>query len=162
MSLASIKKIIIGSWSFSGDLGIVDQKEIHKTIEFAIENKLHRFDTAPSYNNGKVDKLLSKYKKNILVNTKCGYNFEGVKTFKLSDIEKSLEYSLKLFHKINILFLHSPRVEIKDWDRVISLLDNFKKMKHPNCRVKSKKHCKDNLNQYPPPPRAPDHQRAPL
>ncbi len=129
MNSALIKKIIIGSWSFSGDLGPINKNEIHKTIEFAIEKKLNIFDTAPSYNNGKVDKLLSKYKKNIIINTKCGYNNKGIKTFKPEDIEKSLYNSLKLFDKINILYLHSPRLEIKNWDNVINILNRFKKDK---------------------------------
>ena len=109
MNSALIKKIIIGSWSFSGDLGPINKKEVQKTIEFAIEKKLNIFDTAPSYNNGKVDKLLSKYKKNIIINTKCGYNNKGIKTLNRRS-RKSLYNSLKLFDKINILYLHSPRL----------------------------------------------------
>ena len=79
MNSALIKKIIIGSWSFSGDLGPINKKEVHKTIEFAIEKKLNIFDTAPSYNNGKVDKLLSKYKKNIIINTSVDITTKALK-----------------------------------------------------------------------------------
>lgn len=152
MNSALIKKIIIGSWSFSGDLGSINKKEIYKTIEFAIEKKLNTFDTAPSYNNGKVDKLLSKYKKSIIVNTKCGYNNNGIKTFKSEDIEKSLYNSLKLFDKINIFYLHSPRLEIKNWDRVIDMFNNFKKdglIKYSGISIARDHYfSKDILNQF--------------
>ena len=112
-------KIIIGAWSFGGDLGRVNTKKVHEAIEFAIKNNLKVFDTAPSYKLGKVDRLLSGYKDKIKINTKCGHDKNGNKTFNKYDIERSLEYSLKLFKKINILYLHNPRSEIKNWDRII-------------------------------------------
>ena len=74
--------------------------------------------------------MLSGYKKHIKVNTKCGYNLKGSKkTFKKSDIEATLDKSLKLFDKINILYLHNPRQEIKDWDKIINYLQELKKRK---------------------------------
>ena len=128
-NLKLTNKIIIGAWSFGGDLGRVNIKKVHKAIEFAIKNNLKVFDTAPSYKLGKVDRLLSRYKDKIKINTKCGHDKNGNKTFNKYDIEKSLENSLKLFKKINILYLHNPRSEIKNWDRIINLLNQFKKKK---------------------------------
>ena len=125
-----IKKIVIGSWSFSGNLGKTNSRDSHEAIICSIENNIKYFDTAPVYGNGKVDKLLSVYKEHISVNTKCGYNSNGSKkTFKKNDIKASLEKSLKLFNKINILYLHNPREEIKDWDEIISLMQDLKKQK---------------------------------
>ena len=125
-----IKKIVIGSWSFSGNLGKTNTKDSHEAITYSIENNIKYFDTAPVYGDGKVDKLLSGYKKHIKVNTKCGYNLKGSKkTFKKSDIEATLDKSLKLFDKINILYLHNPRQEIKDWDKIINYLQELKKRK---------------------------------
>ena len=124
------KKIIIGSWSFSGNLGNTNIKDSHEAIIHAIENNLNKFDTAPVYGDGNVDKLLSIYKKKIIINTKCGYTLDGKKkTFAESDIKYSLEKSLDMFDKINILYLHNPRNEIKNWDKVINLLNDFKKKK---------------------------------
>lgn len=124
------KKIVIGSWSFSGNLGKANTKDVHEAIICAIQNDLNRFDTAPVYGDGYVDKLLSNYKKDIIVNTKCGYTLDGSKkTFRESDIKASLEKSLNIFEKINILYLHNPRNEIKNWDKIIYLLKDFKKKK---------------------------------
>lgn len=123
-----IKKIVIGSWSFSGNLGKTNSKDSHEAITYSIENNIKYFDTAPVYGNGKVDKLLSRYKEHIKINTKCGYNLKGSKkTFKNSDIEATLDKSLKLFDKINILYLHNPRQEIKDWDKIINYMQELKK-----------------------------------
>lgn len=125
-----VKKIVIGSWSFSGDLGKASLKESGDAITYAIENNLNQFDTAPVYGNGIVDNLLSKFKKNIIINTKCGYSADhSKKTFKEEDIKRSLEKSLSIFDKINILYLHNPRNEIKNWDKIIDLLNEFKKKK---------------------------------
>jgi len=125
-----VKKIVIGSWSFSGDLGKANIKNSHEAIAHAIKNNLNQFDTAPVYGDGIVDNLLSNYKKEIIVNTKCGYGEDSSKkTFNEDDIKRSLDKSLNTFEKINILYLHNPRNEIKKWGRIIHLLNQFKKEK---------------------------------
>ena len=50
-----IKKIVIGSWSFSGNLGETNSKASHEAITYSIENNIKYFDTAPVYGDGKVD-----------------------------------------------------------------------------------------------------------
>ena len=124
------KKIILGTRSLSGDMGEVNKKNISKTIEYAIEKNFIYYDTAPVYGNGEIDKVLSIYKKEIIVNTKCGYNSSNTKkTFQLSDIQRTLEKSLQFFEKINIFYLHNPRHEIKDWNKIIYFLKDLKKKK---------------------------------
>ena len=56
-------KIIIGTWSLSGDYGRVDKKNANKVINECIKKKFLEFDTAPTYGKGVADKLLSKFKK---------------------------------------------------------------------------------------------------
>lgn len=128
-----IKKIIIGTWSLSGDFGFVSKKNIYKVFEKSINNNLFEFDTAPTYGRGKIHKILSEMFKNnkiIKINTKCGYSLGGVKTFNISDIVKSVDRSLKEFGKINTLFLHNPRNEIIDWTKILTILEGYKKKKH--------------------------------
>ena len=125
-----IKKIIIGTWSLSGDFGFVSKKNIYKVFEKSINNNLFEFDTAPTYGRGKIHKILSEMFKNnkiIKINTKCGYSLGGVKTFNISDIVKSVDRSLKEFGKINTLFLHNPRNEIIDWTKILTILEGYKK-----------------------------------
>lgn len=126
-------KVIIGTWSLSGDFGHVHKSQIYKSIEVAIKNNFLEFDTAPTYGNQKMQTILSEItrnEKNIKINTKCGYNLDSIKTFKDVDIINSIDLSLKQFGKINTLFLHNPRDEIKNWPYIIGILKEYKKKKH--------------------------------
>jgi len=123
-------KVIVGTWSLSGDFGYVKKSMVYKTLDTAVKNNFLEFDTAPTYGSGKIHKILSEMFKNdkkIKINTKCGYNVNNKKTFKLVDIEKSINQSIKAFGKVHTLFLHNPRDEIKNFDKVINLLDKYKK-----------------------------------
>ncbi len=125
-----LKKIIIGTWSISGDFGQISKKNIYEILEESVRNNFLEFDTAPTYGQGRIHKILSEMFKNnkeIKINTKCGYNSAGVKTFKISDIIKSIDNSLKEFGRINTLFLHNPRTEIKNWFKILKLLKTYKK-----------------------------------
>jgi len=127
-------KVVIGTWSLSGDFGRVHKRQVYKAIETAIKNNFLEFDTAPTYGNQKkMQNILSEIVRNnkdIKINTKCGYNSDSIKTFKDFDIINSIDLSLKQFGKINTLFLHNPRKEIKNWPKVISILKEYQKRKH--------------------------------
>ena len=127
-------KVVIGTWSLSGDFGRVHKRQVYKSIETAIKNNFLEFDTAPTYGNqNKMQNILSEIvrnEKNIKINTKCGYNSDSIKTFKDVDIINSIDLSLKQFGKINTLFLHNPRKEIKNWPKIISILKEYQKRKH--------------------------------
>lgn len=126
------KKIVIGTWPLSGDFGKISTKDCEKILEYAVSEGFYEFDTAPTYGKGKIQKILSKVlkiNKNLRINTKCGYNKNFKKTFKEQDILDSVKKSLDLFGPINILYLHNPRNEIKNWDKIIDLLNDLKKKK---------------------------------
>jgi len=126
------KKIVIGTWPLSGDFGKINTNDCEKILEYAVSEGFQEFDTAPNYGKGKIQKLLSKIlktNKNLRINTKCGYNKNFKKTFKEQDILDSVKKSLDLFGSINILYLHNPRNEIKNWDKIIDLLNDLKKKK---------------------------------
>ena len=125
-------KVIIGTWPLSGDFGPIKKKTIFKTIEKCLKNNFLEFDTAPTYGNGSIYHSLQEVLQNVKgvkINTKCGYNSQLKKTFKIKDIISSINYSLDTFGKINIMFLHNPRDEIKNWPKLISLLEDYKKKK---------------------------------
>ena len=126
-------KIVVGTWSLSGDFGKVSKKNIYKSIEKSIDNNFLEFDTSPTYGEGKMHKILSdmlRHKKEIKINTKCGYNSNFLKTFNAKDIISSIDLSLNAFGKINTLFLHNPRNEIKNWYKIIKILKEYKKKKY--------------------------------
>jgi len=124
------QKIVIGTWSLSGDFGKVDKKTVYRSLEKCIEHNFLEFDTAPTYGGGIMHKILAdmvRHNKNIKINTKCGYDSNFIKTFKSSDIKRSIELSLNKFGKINTLFLHNPRNEIKNWTNMIAIINEYKK-----------------------------------
>lgn len=127
------RKVVIGTWSLGGNYGHVSKKRIYKSIDNAIKNDFLEFDTSPNYGEGKMHDILSevlKDNKQIRINTKCGYNINRVKTFRLKDIIKSIDISIEKFSKINTLFLHNPRNEIKDWSKIIDVLKEYKNNKY--------------------------------
>ena len=102
-------KIIIGTWGLSGDLGEVKENPINVLYK-AIELGFNEFDLAPTYGQGKIynliNKITPKVKNKMIFNTKCGYDENSYKkTFTIRDIKKSVEKSLDILGKINVLYL---------------------------------------------------------
>ena len=126
------RRIVIGTWSMSGDWGPIDLNEIIDVLEKAYyEYGFEEFDTAPNYGNGFSEFLLGKIfynEKNILINTKVGSKPFCGKAFDLDWIKLSIEQSLYRLNRdsINVLFLHNPRNEITDYDKILALLYQYK------------------------------------
>ncbi len=127
------EKIVIGTWALSGDFGKLQTKHSEDVINYAISKGFSEFDTAPVYGKGKSEKILSKACQSynfLKINTKCGYDLDlKKKTFRLNHIVETVNKSIDLFGKINILYLHNPRKEIKNWHKTINLLNELKKQK---------------------------------
>jgi aryl-alcohol dehydrogenase-like predicted oxidoreductase len=127
------KKIVIGSWSFSGDLGVAYEKESFKLIKRCIQLGYLEFDIAPTYGGGKIDYIFSKFNNfNLKINTKFGYDKNLKKNFSISVLKESFYKSLNFHNKINCIFLHNPRNEINDWDKIINFMKNLKSQKLVN------------------------------
>lgn len=127
------KKIIIGTWSLSGDLGKVDYKEVYRIINYCLDNNFNEFDIAPTYGYGVIDEIFSKYKNHKLkINTKFGYDPKRKKNFSIPILTKSINHSYNLHGKLNTVFLHNPRLEIKDWRKTIIFMQNLKSKKIVN------------------------------
>ena len=124
------KKIIIGTWSWSGMYKRISTNNIKRLIKKCILNNFIEFDTSPSYK--KADKILLEFKKKnpkILVNTKCGWDLNMNRTYDIDEIKKGIDYTLGKFGKLNVLQLHNPRHEIKNWDLIIEMFNYYKKKK---------------------------------
>lgn len=121
------KKIVLGTWSLSGDLGPVKTKHIYQLIDHSIKKGFKEFDIAPTYGFGKIDKLFSDFKKEkIKINTKIGYDENRKKNFSISVLSKSVNDSYNFHGKLNTVFLHNPRNEIKDWNKIIDFMKDLK------------------------------------
>ena len=122
------KKIIIGTWSWSGMYKRISTNNIKRLIKKCILNNFIEFDTSPSFK--KADKILLEFKKKnpkILVNTKCGWDLNMNRTYDIDEIKKGIDYTLGKFGKLNVLQLHNPRHEIKNWDLIIEMFNYYKK-----------------------------------
>ena len=126
-----LEKIIIGTWSISGDYGNVNLKDIQNIFIRSYENNFKEFDTAPNYGNGFAEFLLgntfAEYDE-VKFNTKMGNPSFNKKNFDLDSMDESINQSLKRLQKdnINILFLHNPRKEIEDYSKIFDFYDNMK------------------------------------
>ena len=99
-----ISKIGFGCWALGGHgYGDINEKEIHRSIEHALDNGINFFDTADVYGFGKSEEFLGnlpKFKKNkMIIATKVGvsWNKEGEikKNLDPNYIQLALENSLK-------------------------------------------------------------------
>jgi len=124
------KKIVLGTWSLSGDLGPVKTEQTYKLIDYCIKKGFREFDTAPTYGFGLMDKVLSDFKtENIKINTKIGYDSDRKKNFSVDVLKKSVFDSYDYHGILNTLFLHNPRNEIKDWHKIINFMNDLKNNK---------------------------------
>ena len=121
------KKIIIGTWSWSA-YRHVSRKIVEEVFNHCLDNEFLEFDTAPNYLGA--EKILSEFKKenkNILINTKCGWDQNMKKNFDEKSLIYGVERALDLFKNINVMQLHNPRNEIENWDIVVDILKKYKK-----------------------------------
>lgn len=125
------RKVVIGTWPLSGDFGDVSLSQIEKSIQLCLDLDFREFDTAPSYGNGFIEHCLGRIianRNDIVINTKVGnLPFRG-KDFSCDALETSLNESLKRLRidKIGTLFLHNPRSDLKEPQKVIDWMQNKK------------------------------------
>jgi len=124
-------KIIIGTWPLSGDYGTINLDQVQQSLEFCYNNGLKEFDTAPNYGNGFMEFCLGKvFQQNldVEINTKVGNLPFGGKNFDVESLKKSFNESLKRLKRksINTLFLHNPRNDILDYDKIIDFMEKLK------------------------------------
>lgn len=129
--METMDTIIVGTWPISGDYGNIPLSQIESTLCRCYEKGIREFDTAPNYGNGFAEFALGNVffgVKDVLMDTKVGnIPFTG-KSFAFSDIEKSVEQSLKRLkaNRINTLYLHNPRQEIEDYSAAAEFLNSLK------------------------------------
>jgi len=130
--MSDLSRIVIGTWPLSGDYGPVSLPGINDVLTFAYEKGIREFDTAPAYGYGFMEFCLGKIfyrSRDVLVNTKVGNLPFGGKSFDLTVIRRSVEESLVRLKglPINVLFLHNPRDEVKDYAPLIDYMQGLKK-----------------------------------
>jgi methylglyoxal reductase len=132
-SSVSLPPVIIGTWILGGkNWGHVDQKESIKTIEAALDQGFHAFDTAPAYGHGKAEELLGSIVGNnsdAIIMTKAGLEIDNFFNHNLSpqSLEKELTASLKRLKRdyIDIYICHWPDPETPV-EATIEAMNDFK------------------------------------
>ena len=129
--MIDLSKIIVGTWPLSGDYGYMEPKASRDILSYCYEIGLREYDTAPSYGNGFIELRLGEMfagKKDIIINTKVGNIPHKGKSFNVKDLRSSLNESLNRLNReeINILFLHNPRDEVRDYNEMLEFMDNLK------------------------------------
>ena len=126
--------IVIGTWPLSGDWGPIDISQVIETLEKCYyDYGFIEYDTAPNYGNGFSEFILGKIfssESKILFNTKVGNSPFNKKSFDIDSIKLSIEQSLYRLNRtsINVLFLHNPRYEIKNYNKILKLLNDYKSL----------------------------------
>ena len=129
--MINASKIVIGTWSLSGDYGYVKPDIAKDVLMYCHEKGLDEFDTAPVYGRGKVESYLGEVFEgyhDVKINTKIGnLPFEG-KSFDIPLLKKSFDQTLKRLKRetVNILYLHYPRNDVSNYSELIDFLNNLK------------------------------------
>ena len=134
MESSTLRKIVIGTWPFSGELGKVSLKKSIETIEKSINSNFLHFDTAPNYGNGFCESLIGMITDGdpkIKINTKFGNSAYNGKSFKSINLEESFSQSLIRLRttKVDTLFLHNPRDDVEDFSKIFQLFEKLKNKK---------------------------------
>lgn len=124
-------KIVIGTWPLSGDYGKIESEKVREVLEYCHNLGINEFDTAPNYGNGFMEEQLGKVFGNdekILINTKIGNLPFRKKSYDVLDLKKSFEESLNRLDRdsVNVLFLHNPRDEIKNYEKILDFFHELK------------------------------------
>lgn len=131
MTISDFLPLVIGTWPLSGDYGKLERKTIEKTLEYSYQNNIIEFDTAPNYGNGFMEICLGDVfgsQSDVLINTKMGNSSLNKKSFEINDLKKSFFDSLKRLKRnsVNILYLHNPRYEIKNYSEILNFMNELK------------------------------------
>jgi len=112
-----LSRYTIGTWPLSGDYGPDGlEKDNGKIFDQAYSLGFKRFDTAPNYGSGFVEKKLGKLCGNyndISVTTKIGNHHDCIKDFSADRIKRTFELTVKNLngHIPDIVLFHNPRLE---------------------------------------------------
>ena len=142
MKQVNIPKLGFGTWGFSGDsYGKIDKKKSIKLLEYAYKNNIKFIDTAASYGNGKVEKIIGEFllkkkinRSKLIISSKGGLyiikkNIKEGQNFSPKFIEKSINQSLFRLKTdyLDIFFLHSPKKKFYDYKKTFKKLKELKK-----------------------------------
>lgn len=124
------KKIIIGTWPLSGDLGKVSLHDVEQVLHACVKSGFNAFDTAPNYGGGFAEASLGLVfdgEKSLEFYTKCGNVIDHGKTLDTRFLEKSLVGSLQRL-RVNVLegvYLHNPIGASRELAEALRWLENF-------------------------------------
>lgn len=155
-----ISTVGFGAWGISGrDWGKTDDEISRKAIHAVLDTGVNFIDTADVYGFGHAEELIRQVlderpdKEKVVIATKAGNNFYPVVgqdhkitpvnlDFSVKHLEFAAEQSLKRLNVevLDIFQLHSPELEILEWDEPWLALEKLKKkgkIRHAGWSVQS-------------------------
>jgi len=132
------KNLVLGTAGLGGAWKPIDPEESVATILYAIQNGIHRIDTAPAYDMAEeiVGKAIRKLnRKKTFISTKVGKLKGKASDAKLNDyrldvMKDSIAQSMErlMCNKIDLLFLHEPeKVPVHQIEEVVLFLEQLKR-----------------------------------
>jgi aryl-alcohol dehydrogenase-like predicted oxidoreductase len=109
--LDKVSEIGFGCWGIGGEAyGKTNDNESIAALETAVDLGINFFDTSPFY--GRSEKLVGETlkKKDVIIATKFGMITSTHSDFSVSHFEKSLDNSLRVLGRVDLMQLHSPEL----------------------------------------------------
>ena len=132
-----VSEIGFGTWGLGGDsYGPVDDNVSLAALERAFELGINFYDTSDLYGDGHAEKILGRAiankREKVIITSKVGNlphkQFFMPQDFSAAHITKGLDASLQRLNTdhIEIYLLHSPDVNILDWDEALGAMQTLK------------------------------------
>ncbi|HUH08416.1 MAG TPA: aldo/keto reductase [Egibacteraceae bacterium] len=118
-----VSEVGLGAWQLGNttDWHGPDEAESHQIVKEALSLGINFFDTAPNYAGGRSEQLLGRAlvgapRDQIVLCTKYGHRPGGRTDFSASEIEDSVDHSLRTLgvDYLDVLLLHNPPAELHD------------------------------------------------
>lgn len=146
-----VSAIGFGTWGLGGTAyGPVSDADSIITLHKALELGINFYDTSDLYGDGRSEEVLGKAfrdrRSNVIITSKTGMlphnTFDMLQDFSVAHMHKSLEKSLQRLGTdyIDLYQLHSPELNLPNWDDVMAALDSMKqsgKIRHYGLSARS-------------------------
>lgn len=129
-----ISELSFGTWALGGDWGEINEHEVKKALNVAIDKGVNFFDTADVYGGGRSERLIGEVLKHrnedIYIATKFGRrdDFADLKNYQYEKVKSYCEDSLRNLGRevIDLYQIHCPSSEVLHNLEVFDVLERLK------------------------------------
>ncbi len=132
-----VSEIGFGTWGLGGNsYGLVDDRVSQEALRLALDLGITFYDTSDLYGNGHSEEILGRVfgdcRGEVVIASKVGTlphtGFEMPQDFSAQHIRAGVDTSLRRLSTeyIDLYQLHSPPMELSNWDEVISTMESLR------------------------------------